>query len=268
MLRSLAAFALLGACSGSTESVSSQDEVWRFATSFDEASSFEGLFPPDGTGWTNVQLVEPDGAHATVRSELEFRSGNNRIVLDSERVVTGRHSIRFEAPPTGSSVSKASLVKEGIDFRPSDRIVFRCRLFLDSSATSENTFLVDFESTQVPGFPGRRLAISTDQALMLESKGTGGPYGSGPNVSQVPGVRVPLPKGRWVALRLELRLDRGDQGQVDLWQDGVLLLHATCRTFPIEPEITAFDWIEVGLTANSSGASQRLWIDDVEISRL
>ncbi len=242
--------------------------AWRYTTSFEEAPFFERLFPTDGTDWTNVQLVEPDGAHATVRSERAFGSGNNRIVLDTGRSAHGKQSIRFEAPPTGSDVSKASLVKEGIDFRPADRIVFRCRLFLDSSATSENTFLVDFESTEVPGFPGRRLAISTDQALILESKGTGGPYGSGPNVAQAPGVRTPLPKGRWVDLRLELRLDRGDQGQVDLWQDGILLLHANCQTFPIEPEVTAFDWLEIGLTANSSGSFQRLWIDDIELTRL
>jgi hypothetical protein len=212
--------------------------------------------------------VEPDGKQATVRTAQSFASGQNRIALDSERVFDGKRSLRFEAPPTGSVVSKASLVKEGTTFRPGDHILLRCKVFLDSAGDAENTFLIDFESTQVPGFPGRRLALSSGQAPMLESKGTGGPYGSGPNLTQPTGTRVPLPKGRWVDLRLELRLSRDDSGQVDLWQDGILRLHANGRTFPIEPDVTVFDWFEIGLTANSSASFQRLWIDDLELVKL
>lgn len=243
-------------------------ETWRFETSFEDVSDFGALFPVDGSGWTNVQLVEPDGKQVTVRSAQGFSSGQNRIALDSERVFDGKRSLRFEAPPTGSVVSKAALVKEGTSFRPGDHILLRCKLFLDSAGDAENTFLIDFESTEVPGFPGRRLALSTDQAPMFESKGTGGPYGSGPNVSQPANSRVALPKGRWVDLRLELRLSRDSSGQVDLWQDGILRLHAKGRTFPIEPEVTTFDWFEIGLTANSSTSFQRLWIDDLELQKL
>lgn len=242
--------------------------AWHFESSFERVSNFNELFPADGSGWTNIQLVEPDGEQVSVRSAQSITSGQNRIALDSERVFEGKQSILFEAPPTGSVVSKASLVKEGTTFRPGDIILLRCKLFLDSAGDAENTFLIDFESTEVPGFPGRRLALSTDQAPMLESKGTGGPYGSGPNVSQPTGTRVPLPKGRWVDLRLELRLSRDSSGQVDLWQDGILRLHAKGQTFPLEPAITSFDWFEIGLTANSSTSFQRLWIDDLELQKL
>jgi hypothetical protein len=55
---------------------------------------------------------------------------------------------------------------------------------------------------------------------------------------------------------------------VDLWQDGILRLHANGRTFPIEPDVTVFDWFEIGLTANSSASFQRLWIDDLELVKL
>lgn len=268
MLAALAIGAGLGACTGSTESVPPEPVAWQFTSSFDDAPSFEALFPANGTGWTNVQLVQPDGSHAIVRSTRAFESGLNRVVLDSDRVASRRNSVRFEALSTGSDVSKAALVKEGTDFRPGDWIEFRCKLFLDSTANAENTFFVDFESTQFPGYPGRRIALTSNQSLILESKGTGGTYGSGPNVSAAPQLRIPLPTGRWVDLRLELRLDAGENGQIDLWQDGILRLHSVCQTFPNHPEITKFDWFELGLTANSSGSFQRLWIDDVFLTKL
>jgi hypothetical protein len=271
---SLAAFvqlviaAFLGACSSSVESeVERPAQDWHFESDFDEARQLVDMFHADLSAWTNVQCVQPEGSQASMPVGLAVVCGANTIGLDTGRADSGPASLRMDASPTGASVSKAAIAKQGMDFRPGDRITARFRLYLEDNGSAENLFLMDFESTEKLGYPGRRLALSSGQELMLESKNTGGAFGSGPNFRQASAAKMPLPKGRWVSIRLELDLARDGQGGVKIWQDDVLVLEARGQTFPTEPEITRYDWMELGITANSSASSQRLWLDDVSLSR-
>lgn len=237
----------------------------RFESGFEQASTLAELFPSDLSGWTNVQCVQPNGVHSSSPSGMSVASGSNSVSLDTYRFLSGRNSLRCEAPFSGSAVSKASIVKQGMDFRPGDRVNVQFRAYLEDNGSAENVFLLDLESTEIEGYPGRRLALSGSQELILESKNTEGTYGSGPNFKQPALSRTPMPKGRWVSIELEIALSRDSGGSAKIRQDGVVVLDAEGRTFPVEPEVTRFDWIELGLTANSSIASQRLWIDDVAI---
>lgn len=257
----------VGCSSDAEPSVETSPESWAFVSDFDQAGTLVDLFPADLRGWTNVQCVEPDGSQSSSPSGMSVVSGSNSIGLDSSRSVSGSRSVRMEAPPSGAKVSKAAIAKQGVDFRPGDRITAQFRLFLEDNGSAENLFLMDFESMEISGYPGRRLAVSSAQELFFESKNAGGAFGSGSNFRQDPTSRAPLIKGRWVAIRLELDLSREDQGGVRIWQDGALVLEARGRTFPTEPEITRYDWVEFGITANSSPGSQRLWLDDVSLSR-
>ena len=175
--------------------------------------------------------------------------------------------MRFEAPPTGANVSKAALAKQGVDFRPGDHVLARFKLYLEANGSAENLFLMDFESMELSGYPGRRLALSSAQELILESKNTDGAYGSGPNFKQSNFAKVAMPKGRWVAIRVELVLSRDSNGRAKIWQDGILVVDQTGKTFPSEPDITHYNWVEFGITANSSPGPQTLWLDDISLSK-
>jgi hypothetical protein len=244
-----------------------EDEMTRrFESNFDEAENMMDLFPADLGGWTNVQCVQRDGIQSSTPSGLSVISGANSIALDTTRSFSAPKSLKFEAAPTGSVVSKASIAKQGVDFKPGDWVSVQFNLYLDENGSLENVFLLDLESMEVDGYPGRRLAVSSSEELILESKNADGIYGSGPNFKQTTPSKTAIPKGRWVSIELELVLSRDDGGSATIRQDGVLVLDARGRTFPIETDITHYDWVEFGLTANSSTAAQRLWIDDVSIS--
>ncbi|MBK9577647.1 MAG: heparin lyase I family protein [Fibrobacteres bacterium] len=260
---------LMGACSD-TEAPEPPTEAppWRFHSDFERASTFMDLFPTDLSGWTNVQCVQPDGTQSSAPSGLSVVSGSNRISLDPSLAGLGAKAMKFEAPPTGSSVSKASIAKQGVDFKPGDQVVVKFRLYLEDHGSAENLFLMDLESMELSGYPGRRLAISGSQELILESKNAGGAYGSGPNFKPTSASKVAVPKGQWVSIQVDLVLARDDQGSVKIWQDGLLVVVANGMTFPTEPDITHYDWVEFGQTANSSANAQTLWMDDISITRL
>ncbi len=262
---SLMACILLHSCS--VNPTRDAEEPWRFTSHFDDASLMRDLFPSDLSGWTNVQCIQPGGNQASEPSGLSVVSGTNSIRLDSVHAVSGTTALRFEAPPSGTSVSKASIAKEGVDFKPGDKVTARFKIFLADNGSAENLFLVDFESTELNGYPGRRLALSSSQELILESKNSGAPYGSGPHFKPSSTSKVAMPKGRWVAVEIELYLSRGQDGFAKIWQDGALMVDAKGQTFPIEPEISHFNWVEFGITANASGTKQELWMDDISLSR-
>lgn len=259
-------FAALISCGASKENAPEKD-VAVFTSNFDQGSSFSDLFPADLRGWTNVQCVDSEGAQSSDISGLGVLQGENGIQIDTNRSVSGTNSLRFEAPPSQSSVSKAAIVKEGVDFVPGDKIRVKFKVFLEANGSAKNLFILDFESTELQGYPGRRIAISSSEELMLESKNAGKAYGSGPNFYQSTSNKRAIPKDKWVSIEVSLLLSRDSTGHAQIWQDGVLVLDATGQTFPSEADIHHYNWIEFGITANSSANSQKMWMDDVEMQK-
>ena len=71
--------------------------------------------------------------------------------------------------------------------------------------------------------------------------------------------------GRWVEVRLHLRLSDQPDGVVELWQDGVKVVDARGQTLPLAG--TIYDDLEVGISAHSFGPGTAvLYVDDVAIS--
>ena len=95
---------------------------------------------------------------------------------------------------------------------------------------------------------------------MLELKWAGKP-----KYRQAKGREVRFPVGRWVEVRLHLRLtDRAD-GVIELWQDGVKVVDDRGQTLPLAG--TIYDDLEVGISAHSFGPNKAvLYVDDVVIS--
>jgi hypothetical protein len=63
---------------------------------------------------------------------------------------------------------------------------------------------------------------------------------------------------------LHLSLSSGPDGVAEVWQDGQKVIHGTGQNIPAG---LAYNWIEVGITANPTGYSQVVYVDDLVISQ-
>ena len=74
-----------------------------------------------------------------------------------------------------------------------------------------------------------------------------------------------FPVGRWVNVRMHLRLSERADGRVELWQDGRKIIESEGPTLPLAGAI--YDELEVGISAHSIGpGSVTLFVDDLMIS--
>jgi hypothetical protein len=245
------------ACSG--DDAASTSTSYSFSDNFDNYSSIVDLFPIDQSGWTNRQLVEPDGTTAISSNSSSYFSGSNRITLQSSQYLSIPNALRFDAPDSDTSVSKACVQLEGFTFGEGAEFWCSFDVYIDTDESIQNLFLADFESTEIEGGPGRRIQIRSDESVMLESKAL---Y-SGDNYPQE-GSPVTLPKKAWVNIRLHLKLSSGSNGRSRVWQDNSLIIDTTGQNLP--PDVQGYDRFQFGITANTSGTYQIVYIDNVQIS--
>lgn len=115
--------------------------------------------------------------------------------------------------------------------------------------------LVDVENQWFLQSPGLRVVL-TNGALAVENK-----FGSKRFYRQPPNDIRRFPTGEWVRLGLHLRFDDGEQGRVEVWQNGVQIINANGITLPTSNSIQTN--LELGITATS--AATELFMDDVRV---
>lgn len=73
--------------------------ITEFSSDFDTELKLVDLFPEDYSGWTYLQLVEPDGSEDIVLEDRKAFAGENSIELQSDRFRSGNCAVRLAAPP-------------------------------------------------------------------------------------------------------------------------------------------------------------------------
>ncbi len=236
--------------------------ITEFSSDFDSELKLVDLFPEDYSGWTYLQLVEPNGSEDIVLEDKKAFAGENSIELQSDRFRSGSCAVRLAAPPSGNSVSKASLQKDGLFFESGDDLWVSVWFFIQGFENCQALFILDMETTEFQGSPGRRLMMSGgDNELKLESKGGV----SGPEYRQNRDSIMLFPRNKWVHIVLHMRLSGGWEGLTEVWQDGTRIIMQSGQNLPTDGAV--YDRFQFGITANSSSHDKVIYIDDVVISK-
>lgn len=201
-----------------------------------------------------------DGWHQHMKLASDSNAGNaaNCVETTIDQVYSGKSALRTYTPKDSRDLQKAALLRELFFFPPGSDCWFSAWFYIPGSESIENLFIFDLEATGYHGV-GRRLMFTgtNGRFLMLEGKRS-----TGPQYSQTESP-VSFPRNQWVHVKLHLHLSPGGNGQVELWQDGTLILNKSGRNMV---ENTFYDRIEVGQTANNTHRELTVYVDDVKTS--
>ena len=219
-------------------------------------------------GWTTLTLQSPEAPtvpdYVALRQRIMSGRGgflDNRVEVVTAPAHSGQRSLRCYcvAPSRGMTCAKASLSTELLHFAKGDDVWFSA-WFLVAADGSRPLTVADLESTWIKEYPGMRIMVDPSGCLMAELK-----WADKPTYRQPRGQEVTFPVGRWVNVRMHLRLSERADGRVELWQDGRKIIESEGQTLPLAGAI--YDELEVGISAHSIGpGSVTLFVDDVMIS--
>lgn len=187
----------------------------------------------------------------------------NSVLLTSEHTHTGRQALKCIATPSadGKKVSKADIECDGLRFKKGDHVWFSGWFWLPGDTDASQVFLWDLETSQLRNSPGRRLFLQDGESVASDL----GKWWNAKAFRQPAATSVKFPKDRWVFVKIHLMLSEGNDGHMQVWQDGVRVLDATGKTLPRAG--TIYDRMQVGVTANSrTNRTQTVYIDDVTLS--
>ena len=231
-----------------------------FSSSF-EVPDFLSLFEnPWKGGWTHPTLKSPKAN--TVKKYVKLRKAvmaggdflENRVDIVSGNVHSGDKAARFYAvyPPAGSSdPSKSLVIKETICFGHGDDLWFSGWFYLEHGVPST---MFDFETRLLKTSPGIRMYIRNDKYASVELK-----FAGKPQYNQTSRV---VPRKKWFNLKLHLKLSNRNDGIIELWQDGDLILSTTGQTLPTYGSI--YNAMQVGITATDQETT--ILVDDIVLS--
>ena len=141
-----------------------------------------------------------------------------------------------------------------------DDVWFSGWYWLEGKTEGSTVFLWDLESTALRNTPGRRLYLQNGEMVASDL----GRWWTMKKFRAMQGAPK-FPKDRWVEVKIHLLLSDGEDGRMQVWQDGVKVLDETGKTLP-RPR-TVYDRMQVGLTANNGRTQpQTLFVDDVVLS--
>lgn len=218
-------------------------------------------------GWTTFGLQSPKAPnveeyvslnHQILAGESDFL--DNRVEPSSEHAHTGQQSLKAlaVAPDIGMCCTKASLGTQLLHFVKGDNVWFSAWYYIEEAG--EFITLMDLESTFVRGYPGMRIRLHKGYLEFELAKWVPD------DVYQQPeGEETIFPIGRWVFVEAHLLLSENDDGIIQLWQDGTLIIDRRGQTLPFEDAV--YDSLEIGLSAHTSGPETAiLYVDDLMIS--
>jgi hypothetical protein len=223
------------------------DAAVRFIDDFQHGLVF------DYDRWHAIQALDPAGRFMTTQDPHALPPGIELDVHDGVLVAQ---------TPGGPHQTKAMLKKEELPpfpFHAGEDVWMAVTIIFPDSAPITDLFVMDLERTS-DGVGHRLHANGLDEQYMFVNAKTSAGAGARPS------VYIPIPRGRLVTYVWHLHLSPNEDGLVELWQDGVQTIRTEGPTLPpTGPQ--AYDRIEVGITANSSGRPQTVVITDVTITR-
>jgi hypothetical protein len=237
-----------------------------FSDSFENAASIRDLIGLE-RGWTSFTLQSPQAptvedynklADQILKGESGFL--DNRVEPSSRHAHSGQKSLKTlaVAPVSGMSCTKASLSSMLMYYVKGDDVWYSAWYYYEKIGKF-NT-LMDLESTYVLGYPGMRICLNSGYLYFELAKWTPKSLYR-QNVSP----ETPFPIKRWVHIKTRLRLSEGEDGIVQLWQDGKLIIDQRGQTLPFAGAV--YNSLEIGLSAHAFGPNTAvLYVDDVVIS--
>lgn len=114
--------------------------------------------------------------------------------------------------------------------------------------------LVDFENSYFDQSPGPRVVIE-DNKLAIENK-------FAEKITYYPTSGLAVPTNQWFTVKVHFYLSDEQDGIIEMWQDGNLILSTTGINIPLS--ISIQNSLELGISATDIGAT--LLVDDVRLS--
>lgn len=237
----------------------------QFEDGFENAATIGDLIGIE-RGWTHFTLQSPSAptvadytklAHQILIGESGFL--DNRVEPSAEQAHSGQQSLRaFAAAPEPIPTGKASLHSQLLHFVKGDHVWFSAWFYFEKAG--EFNTLVDLESTFVRNHPGIRIRLNRGYLHIELAKWVQNPIYRQPKQD-----RIPFPIGRWLHVEAHYLLSDQENGIVQLWQDGELIIDLRGKTLAFAGAV--YDDLEIGLSAHSlSPDAAILYVDDLIIS--
>lgn len=241
-----------------------------FTEGFEDVTDFMRLFRRSGTlRW----------------SGLERTLDGNVIDIGTDHARSGKQCLEMVAQgKRGGTVSKSALVRGGLFYEAGDRVSISGWFFLPGGQKIRDITLLDLEcSTCWPGdsksknqSPGIRLRLLNDDGQVSVDRGKIGFKNE--YFNQPRDGRQGFPRDRWVQLTLDITLGIGDAGRTRVSLDDKTLIDERGTNMP-DPSVfrklginlkdpSYYDYVEIGISANSRSNPVKLFLDDVTIQDL
>lgn len=236
--------------------IKSKDEASYLAEDFENISSTDQLFPPDGSRWSFYQ--QTDAA--------------NFIKLDTVNPHGGGQCLKIYARAgSANNASKSDLARNHLTFRKGEVVYFSAWYFIEGTGSMDYLFLFDLEEqTSIGAGPGLRFALEgkegslvVERNKMIEN-----------TIRQEESSKLLFPRNQWVNLSVEVKLEQKKKGYIKVWQDNTLVIDASdVETLPkdklyfIQGTKGLYDNAQVGITANTRDNAMVIYVDDILLKR-
>lgn len=237
-----------------------------FEEDFEDASSVADLIN-EKRGWTSMSLWSPKTpgvaqSNALVKQLVRGKSTfiDNRVEPSLELAHVGKSALKcYCVPPSrGMVTAKASISSFFMHYQKGDDVWFRGWYYVADGGKPFT--LMDLESTWIKEHPGMRICLPESGFLGVELK-----WADKPTHRQPRGKEISFPIGKWVELKLHLRLTEQSDGIIELWQDGVGIVKSKGQTLPLAGSV--YDSLEVGISAHSLGnQAATVYVDDIVLT--
>ena len=155
----------VSACSDDGQEDIVSGAPFEFHDGFEGATELNDLFVSDGSRWTTLQQVDPDGA-------------TNEIGINNDLSSEGNNSLHFLARKSDVVLSKIDIEKSGFQAFSNSTVIISADFYISTLDPISDILLIDLEccscwDTSVPDnqCPGVRLQMSAENDYLYIERG-------------------------------------------------------------------------------------------------
>ena len=269
------------ACSGDEsdmqeEVVDDSSAVYVFEDSFEVETTTDELFPLDGSRWTGIQQVNPEGE-------------SNEIDITDEISSDGSNALRIISKASNTILSKIDIEKEGFQAFQGDAIEIKADFYVASSVNLSELFLIDLKccSCWDPNVATSEDVDTSNQCPGVRLKMSGGNDFLSIERGKIAGSTIEqtsyaFPRNQWVTVIWTMQLSDEDDGFNRLVIDGNEVISSTGINMPNLDTFSAifaefdidfslqepvfYERVQIGATANPTEHDIELLVDNFSLT--